>query len=116
MGRIKEIDMVLRNTEESLGSVEDKLDRLLHLMQDMVRLEGKIQSLEEKIDGKVDKLTDRLVEMAMVKSGDTQAAVQHRAQSRLETNDFSNQESWDENEAKEEPWPPPGCNVMESIG
>jgi hypothetical protein len=113
MGKMKEIDIVLRSTEEHLGAIDLKLDSLLHLMSDIVKMEAKIEGLEHSIEKTLTRLTDQLIQMSMVQSGDTTSAVQHRAQSRLD-NSFSDQKSWEqEQEGKDDEWPPPGSDVVE---
>jgi len=83
MGYMKGIDITLRSMEEHLGSVDKKLDKLLEWIIPIVT---QMRMLKERVDDQSGKLTDGLVEMAMVKAGDTQAAVAHRGQVRLETN------------------------------
>jgi hypothetical protein len=116
MGKMKEIDLVLRSTEEHLEAINQKLDSFLHLMKDMVSLEGKIEGLEEKIDKTLTRLTDQLIQMSMVQKGDSTAAVQYRAQTRLD-NTFSSKESWEqEQEEKGDEWDSPDFDVVEMKG
>lgn len=102
MGAMKNLDVRLR-------TIEEKLDLQLHLMQDMVKLEGKIERVETAIEGTQSRMMDRLVELAMVKQGAVQEATVHRAQSRLE-NQPVNTDEWED---KEEKWPPEGCTVVD---
>ena len=119
MSKVKELN-------EHLSLLTHKMDSLLHLMKDMVLLEGKIESMEEEIRGRLErmeaaqvdssKLVDRLIEMSMVTCGQPQEATVHRAQSRLEHANFSDPQSWAEGEVDEDVWPPPGCDTMDVNG
>lgn len=105
-----------------IQSLDHRMDQMLQLLKEMVLLEGKIEKMEEKIGGQLSrmeasqvdsgKLVDRLIEMSLVQQGHPGEAVTHRAQSRLD-NDFSNKQSWTEEE-EDDVWPPPDCDVMES--
>ena len=65
MSKVKELN-------EHLSLLTHKMDSLLHLMKDMVLLEGKIESMEEEIRGRLErmeaaqvdssKLVDRLID------------------------------------------------------
>lgn len=127
MSRMKDLNTRLDGLEvwqdlhsQTFAAVIAKLDALLHLMKDMVLLEGKIETLEETVlerltrmeASQVDsgKLVDRLIEMTLVKQGQGADAAVHRAQSRLE-NDFSSRESWAADETPEDVWPPPNSDV-----
>ncbi len=135
MGRMKEVyveitDMLdcLGNRYENLQHVTERTDKridgLLHLMTDMVKMEDQIRKMEENIEirlsrmeaAQVDsgKLVDRLIEMTLVQSGQSEQAVLHRAQSRLDSGFFDRPH--DRIEDQEDVWPPPGCDAMESIG
>lgn len=108
-----------------VAEVSKKQDTFLRLM---VLLERKIESMEEvmeeEIRGRLErmeaaqvdsgKLVDRLIEMSLVNQGQAREAAIHRTQSRLE-NDFSNPQSWTDDEVKEDVWPPPGCDAMDVI-
>jgi hypothetical protein len=139
MSRMKDLDMRLTELyhwheqheknfftlQEGIASAACRMDQLLHLMQEMVGLEGRIERMEAEIGKKLDrmeasqvdssKLVDRLIEMSMVQQGSATEAVTHRAQSRLE-NDFSSQQSWVEDEEEGDVWPPKNSDVMESKG
>lgn len=109
---------------EGIQSIDVRMDQMLHLMKDMVLLEGKIETMEEEIRGRLDKmeasqvdsskLVDRLIEMSMVVKGQASEAVTHRAQTGRE-NDFSDKQSWMD-EPDDDAWPPPGCDVMDNRG
>lgn len=116
MGHMKEIDRVLRDIDGRMESVDRQLGQLLHLMADMVQLEGKLERRFDEIKvlvGRSDKLVDRLLEMSMVQSGHPTEAVQHRAQTRIE-NQSTEREVWEDDE--EDVWPPKGCDSMEMNG
>ncbi len=109
-----------------MSLVNSRLDQLLHLMKDMVQLESHIDEVEERILSRLDKLAasqvdsgklvDRLIEMSMVNRGQSQDAVIHRSQARIESN-FSDQNAWtEEDETPEDVWPPPGCDAMDVRG
>jgi predicted amino acid racemase len=122
MNKMKDIYTELT---EGIQSLDHRLDQMLQLLKEMVLLEGKIERMEEKIGVQLDrmeaaqvgsgKLVDRLIEMSLIQQGHPGEAVTHRAQTRLENNDFSNPQSWTE-EVEEGVWPPPNCDVMESRG
>jgi len=129
---MKDLDTRLSGMEEwhevhsqAFATLAHKLDALLHLMKDMVLLEGKIESMEESVcerlarmeASQVDsgKLVDRLIEMTMVQQGQGTEAAVHRAQSRLDNN-FSSPQSWTADEPPEDIWPPPGADVMDIRG
>ncbi len=112
----------------ALGDCLDKsnkrMDGLLHLMSDMVKMEDQIKKMEENIEQRLSrmeaahvdsgKLVDRLIEMTLVQSGQSEQAVLHRAQSRLDkTEGFGR---FDSDQDETDVWPPPGCDAMESIG
>jgi hypothetical protein len=115
----------LGRTMQRLFTVERKLDQLLHLLKDMVALEGHIDEVEESILSRLDKLAasqvdssklvDRLIEMSMVNRGQSQDAVVHRAQARVESN-FSDVQSWTPDEQPEDVWPPKGCDAVDIQG
>lgn len=108
---------------QSLKAVEHRIDGLLHLMSDMVKMEDQIRKMEENIERRLarmeaaqmdnGKLVDRLIEMTLVQAGQADQAVLHRAQSRLDTGYFDRPT---EEVVDEDVWPPPGCDAMESIG
>lgn len=131
MSRMKNLDTRLGGLEgwhvahaEAMKSIACQLDQMLHLMKDMVLLEGKIETMEAEIVGRLNKmeasqvdsgkLVDRLIEMSMTQGGHAAEAVTHRAQSRLE-NDFSSKQSWVEEE-EDDVWPPKNSDVMDSKG
>jgi predicted amino acid racemase len=106
---------------EGIQSLGHRMDQMLQLLKEMVLLEGKIEKMESEIGGRLDrmeassvdsgKLVDRLIEMSLVQQGHPGEAVTHRAQSRLESKDFSSIQSEIEEE-EEDVWPPPNCDVM----
>ena len=109
-----------------LAEVNNRLDSLLHLMSDMVKMEASIENMERTISERLDhmaaaqmdsgKLVDRLIEMSLVNRGQGDQAAIHRSQSRLDNN-FSSPQSWEaEKEPPEDIWPPPGCDTMELQG
>ncbi len=113
-----QITETLSSVDARLDSVDTRLDQLVHLMQDMVKMEKAIQDLEKKIDQQVGRVMDRVVEMAMVKTGDANAAVMHRAQTRLDRAHGFDKAAWEGQGPAAEPegeaqWPPPGCDSME---
>lgn len=131
MSRTKNLDTRLDGLEgwhvahaEAMKSIVRQLDQMLHLMQEMVGLEGRIEKMESEIGKKLDrmeasqvdsgKLVDRLIEMSMTQGGHAAEAVTHRAQSRLD-NDFSSPQTWMEDE-DEDVWPPKNADVMDSNG
>ena len=131
--RLQEMSDWNKGHMEALGVLSVKqlelgkqLDQLLHLMKDMVQLEGHIDEVEERILSRLDKLVasqvdsgklvDRLIEMSMVNKGQSQDAVIHRSQARIESN-FSNENAWtSEDKTPEDVWPPPGCDAMDVRG
>lgn len=110
MGRMKEIDAVMRSTDEHLADIDRKMDTFLHLMSDMVKMESKIEGLEEKIDRQLQHLTSTLVQMAMVKAGESTAAVQHSFQSRFITPPAEEKETPDDDDDWAE-----GCDTMDIL-
>ena len=136
MGRMKDVytelvegihSIDLRQTQcnANMIGLEKRLDGLLHLMSDMVKLEDQIRKMEENIDRRLTRieasqsipgqLVDRLIEMSLVQSGKADQAVLHRAQSRLDmSKNFFEQP--DGGQEDEDVWPPPGCDAMESRG
>lgn len=109
-----------------LEEVDSRLDSLLHLMQDMVKMESRIESMERTISERLDrmaaaqmdsgKLVDRLIEMSLVNRGEGHQAAVHRSQSRLDNN-FSSPQSWEgDKETEEDVWPPPGCDAVDVVG
>lgn len=136
MGRMKDVyteltegilsvDVRQMECNVSLTAINKRLDALLHLMSDMVKLEDSIKKMEENIERRLSrmeaaqvdsgKLVDRMIEMTLVQSGQPDQAVLHRAQSRLDQTSFSDPQSW-AGEEQEDVWPPPGCDAMESRG
>lgn len=137
MGRMKDLygDLVagiqsidVRQEEQGvcLGEVNNRLDSLLHLMSDMVKMESRIESMERTISERLDrmaaaqmdsgKLVDRLIEMSLVNRGEGHQAAVHRSQSRLDNN-FSSPQSWEgDKETEEDVWPPPGCDAVDVVG
>jgi hypothetical protein len=120
---MKDIYTQLTESMESIGgrldSLDTRLDHLIHLMADMVKMEKTIQDLETKIDHRIGRLMDQVVEMAMVQTGDADAAVRHRAQARLDKTLFSDPVSWDAQDTpgmEDGQWPPEGCDSMELKG
>ena len=116
----------VRSISVDTGMLRARMDQLLHLMKEMVSLEGHIDEVEGRILSRLDKLAasqvdsgklvDRLIEMSMVTRGQSQDAVIHRSQARIESN-FSDQNSWTaEEETPEDTWPPPGCDAMDVRG
>ena len=95
MGRMKEIDLVLRDIDMNMEDMNKKFDQILHLLRDMVRLEDSIKRLEEKIDSRITAMADRLCEMALIKAGQGVEAVQLRSQATKDTR-FSEEEAWQE--------------------
>lgn len=109
-----------------LEEVDSRLDSLLHLMSDMVKMESRIESMERTISERLDrmaaaqmdsgKLVDRLIEMSLVNRGEGHQAAVHRSQSRLDNN-FSSPQSWEgDKETEEDVWPPPGCDAVDVVG
>ncbi len=127
LDRIQEcLDVRTAESVRHITRIDEKLDALLHLMKEMVSLEGHIDEVEERILSRLDKLAasqvdsgklvDRLIEMSMVTRGQSQDAVIHRSQARIESN-FSNENAWtSEDETPEDVWPPPGCDAMDVRG
>ncbi len=111
---IQSVDVRVAELGVCMAETNNRLDSLLHLMNDMVKMEAKIESLEEKIDGQVKMLLDRVVEMSMIQRGDMEQANVHRAQSRLESGHTSF-DNWEKEEKKED-WPPPGCDAVDIRG
>lgn len=123
---IQSIDIRQEEQGVCLAEVNNRLDSLLHLMSDMVKMESRIESMEKTIGERLDrmaaaqmdsgKLVDRLIEMSLVNQGQGNQAAIHRSQSRLDNN-FSNPETWEgEKVPAEDVWPPPGCDTMELQG
>lgn len=132
MGRMKDLDERLTYQDEMLDclgtryeNLQHQMDQMLHLLADMVKMEDQIKKMEENIERRLSrmeaaqvdssKLVDRLIEMSLVRSGQPDQAVLHRAQSRLEQTHFSDPQSW-AGDGEEDVWPPPGCDAMESRG
>jgi hypothetical protein len=119
MSKMKALDL-------RLDEIEGKMDGLLHLMSDMVKMEAQIKDMEEELRGRLDKLlaaqvdsgklVDRLIEMSLVASGHGDQANVHRAQARLEQNSFSNAQTWEDDEPEEDAWPPPDSDCMDVVG
>lgn len=122
---IQSIDARQADQNALLSEVNRRLDTLLHLMSDMVKLESKIEGVEKVIETQLSRmeaaqvdsgmLVDRLIEMTLVNQGQGHEAAMHRSQSRLE-NTFSSPQAWQEDDVKEDVWPPPDCDVMDIVG
>lgn len=115
----------VKNLRTSVDDMNSRIDGVLHLLTEMVKMEDQIKKMEENIASRLSrmeasqlyagKLVDSLIEMALVIKGEGQQAVIHRAQSRLDTG-VHNPETWGHDIEDTEQWPPPGCDAMESIG
>lgn len=123
---IQSIDVRQEEQGACLAEVNNRLDSLLHLMSDMVKMEASIENMERTISERLDrmaaaqmdsgKLVDRLIEMSLVNRGQGDQAAIHRSQSRLDNN-FSSPQSWEgDKEDPEDVWPPPGCDAMDVRG
>lgn len=118
MGAMKDLDIRLDDLDSNLmivlhglETVQKNQTAMLHLLQDMVLLESKIESMEDEIQGTITKLLDRLIELSMVKQGEVQAANQYRAQTRVVSPSVE-----DALEEEAEEWPPKNCTVMDVRG
>lgn len=121
-GLIEQVNLIVRSVEGH----NKRLDGLLHMMSDMVRVEDQIKKMEENIERRLSrmeaaqgdsvKLVDRLIEMTLVQAGQPDQAVLHRAQSRLDQNNNFFSQKDERVEEDEDVWPPPGCDAMESRG
>lgn len=110
MGWKKELGMRFDAVEEHLASIDQRLNTFLEWI---IPLTTQVKMLRERVEDQNGKLTDKLVEMAMVKAGDTQAAVAHRGQLRLEkVPDRVETREWSEGDGGQE-WPPDDADTME---
>lgn len=113
----------IKALRQSADENAKRLDGLLHLMTDMVKLEDQIKKMEENIEKRLSrleasgasssKLVDQVIEMSMVQAGQAAQAVLHRSQSRLDKKGFDSVEWGRQIEDEEEDvWPPPGYDAM----
>jgi len=108
-----------------MSLVHDRLDAMSNVIRDLIETYGgfshRLQQVQEsskridtKLDNQVQKLLDRVVEMAMVNQDKPVEAAAHRTRS---DNSFSNPDAWAVgSEQADDKWPPEGCDTMELRG
>ena len=102
MGPKKEYNLALQ-------LINERLDMLL---REVVSLGDKVEVLEKQVCNQTGKLTDKLIEMAMVKGGDAPSAVAYRGQVRLDTSSPEvGTREWLEGDSSED-WPKGNADIM----
>ncbi len=109
-----------------MSLVHERLEALANLTKNLVmtcanndlrltKLQDWTRRVDIKHDQQIQKLLDRVIEMAMVNQGKPVEATAHRSKS---DNTFSNEDSWSivSGENPDDVWPPAGCDSMELWG
>ena len=116
---IEELGVCLAETNDRIDGLAGTLDRLLgrhdRTQQQIDNLYELMSVVNSKLDNQVQKLLDRVIEMAMVNQGKPTEAAVHRTHS---DNSFSSEDSWGvvSEQNPDDTWPPPGCDTMELRG
>lgn len=123
---IQSVDVRCEELGVCLSSTNDRMDNFTALVGDLIttysgfshqlqQLQESVKRIDTKLDHQVQKLLDRVIEMAMVNQGKPTEAAVHRTKS---DNAFSSQDAWSvvSEQNPDDVWPPPGCDTMELRG
>lgn len=118
--RCAELGVHMDRTNSRLGDLSHLTRTLVEEYKGLAFRMEKLQDwtclVDTRHDHQVQKLLDRVIEMAMVNSGKPDMADIYQRQAR-KMNDFSNQDSWAVgDEQSDDKWPPEGCDSMELKG
>lgn len=124
---IQSVDVRCEELGVCMAQLQDRMDGLVHFVKDLSEtysiflnrlqdVQDTVKRMDQKLDNQVQKLLDRLIEMAMVNSGQPVEAVTRRVKGRIDS-DFSDEDSWSVgDETPGDVWPPEGCDSMELKG